>query len=322
MNDNNLLDRSSTYIKKKASSIQNRIGKYPKVIILVLILVPIFFVILASSFTGDVINTKKSVAIDDGYTKSHIASTPILTSTSKLMTKSMVNTKVDKIIFGIQNIIEEYNSVDTELSLDNPNLMMWISNKNWFINVDEYSRSIYSQYSSMDLENLIAKYMKDQGFTLNTINSSSNFTDDKFLDYIQGYEDNDTICTDIIYARKNRSKSQNIFDVAGGQRIACSSKVDFEIASTLQTPFLIALNDHDARLSDLTIRNNVATAAVNWSRTGAQGRFYKYNGVWNKIEVTQAMQNCSTYKSEKIPPEYWPRCYEEGKEIEQGSAWN
>ena len=215
------------------------------------------------------------------------------------------------------------------------NSLWWVSRNGWNILVEGATTTILripestvpttiepaKTSLSKKFQELSAVIMKKNNLSLNALNSSSSETDRKYYDYIQAYDGSNIYCT--ILTNPDRFGD----DSTGGKmviemRVNCVDDKKYQAAYDQQVPFLKGLNDKNAIVSHIEVKNNVASLALNNRRTGATAFMYKSGNDWKKIIVAQAVPECTELVKNNIPKEFWVECYDKDNNIQsKGSAW-
>lgn len=215
------------------------------------------------------------------------------------------------------------------------NSLWWVSKDGWNIIVDKAASTILRipdstvptniepvQTSiSKKFQALSTGIMKKNNLSLNALNSSTSETDKKYYDYIQAYEGPNIYCA--ILTNPDRFGD----DSTGGKsviemKVNCADDKTYQVAYNQQIPFLKGLNDKNAIVSHLEVKNNVASLALNDRRTGATAFMYKSGNEWKKIIIAQAVPLCDELVKNNVPKEFWVECYDKDNNIQpKGSAW-
>ncbi|HEX6977508.1 MAG TPA: hypothetical protein VF185_04140 [Patescibacteria group bacterium] len=196
--------------------------------------------------------------------------------------------------------------------------MLWVSNDNWSIFVKN-NESIglvkpeaYQELSDVNsqtsqLVSKIANFLKSQGFSPNERNFSKDSNDNKFVDYIQGYQKGEDICLITVNPDKSYHADKNNEMVADPNiEISCSNS--FEADYNEQIPFLVAMNKRNEAINIQKNNGMAASASVRSRRGGAYALFSKKNGFWEMIYYGQDAPSCSILQKYSFPTEIHEGC--------------
>jgi hypothetical protein len=186
---------------------------------------------------------------------------------------------------------------------------------------DNTYKSVLSKPGMQSFFDLAVTEMTSQGFQKNTKNSSFSLTDTKYVDYVQAYEKSKTKCT--VSVDPGTSGLGGSTDSALYFSISVGCTDDFDTSYAEQVPFLKALNERESVLSRIMVKDNFATMALNFRRTGAAVFMYKSGGEWRKAAIGQSVPLCDELTKANVPQEFWVDCYEAGGNLRKGNpGWN
>lgn len=149
----------------------------------------------------------------------------------------------------------------------------------------------------------------DNGYTKNVLNSSKSLTDDRFYDYIQAYQKDNTRCTIVGNADCSGTKSDSIMYQT--ITIMCTDQYDQNYQQ--QAQLLKDLNIKDTIIHVKTQVNDFVNLNVNYRRAGHFIIAQKQAGKWQQIFSGQDQINCELVKKYQIPQEIYEDCYSEAK---------
>lgn len=141
---------------------------------------------------------------------------------------------------------------------------------------------------------IIEKVLNDRGFVFNPENSSSNFSDRSFYDYIESYKKGDELCV-VRVDPDDRGFYQLSF--------SCGNSLDYGYKK--QIPFLKALELKNEKTT-VGIKNqkeNYYEVSVNAVRGGSVAVLKKENNTYRVLFIGQESPLCSLIEKENIPSE-------------------
>lgn len=219
-----------------------------------------------------------------------------------------------QIIENVKDLMEDKVHPDNVVTTDS-SFVWWISDDNYNImngnsfaveaqfRCENYPASRYTA-SLETFASLFSKFMHEQGFSKNTMNSSSSLLDTRYYDYVQAYEEGDFKCTltgdpDCSGSDENTMR-QTI-------RFSCTS--DFDENYKDQMPFL-----RDLRIKDAIV--NISKRVGNYVYLDAHARrsgwyiiaIQQKGGTWKKIMDGQDSPQCSVMEQYKVPKEIYGSC--------------
>lgn len=162
----------------------------------------------------------------------------------------------------------------------------------------------------------IEKIFKAYGFTKNISNSSADYKDDKFYDYVEAYEQNGVRCT------VTTNPDCYSYDTGEGSttlsyqsvEVACVKDADYQKAYNEQYPLLRDLGLKETFIHDIRYSGNgkFLIANINFRRTGAYIIAAKNEqGKWEEVHGGQDIPSCDIIFSKKIPSDITPLCWSE-----------
>lgn len=198
----------------------------------------------------------------------------------------------------------------------------------WWITPDEFNIFIQntpgtsisvSNQSANDFETVFQrvvdntdKILLEEGFIVNTRNSSENLKDDIFYDYVRGYENTKKglVCTLTLDGDTYRL-SESVAPTDGqGFTFSCSTRL--QRSYNEQVPLLRGLDrDHsglvvtqiDKMIGDFVV------VSLHGRRAGTQAVLKKENGAYHSIFYMQEPPSCEIVDKYNIPEEIYEECY-------------
>lgn len=133
--------------------------------------------------------------------------------------------------------------------------------------------------------------LENRGFVLNKENSSKDFSDRSFYDYVQSYEKGDNLCV----VRVNPDNYQ--FDFSCGESLSEAYKE--------QLPFLeaLGLKDKNATIKIKNKKDDYYEVGIGYIRTGEIAVLKKENGNYRVLYKGQEAPSCELIDEENIPYE-------------------
>jgi len=149
---------------------------------------------------------------------------------------------------------------------------------------------------------LVKQVFTNRGFILNKNNSSDDFTDNRFYDYIQAYERGNELCVVLVNLDCTSYRSGN-YDKACHLVLSCGNSL--EEAQIEQIPLLNAL-DYKNRNNIAMIRNQLGDfyeVIVSGRRGGSTAIMKKEGENYRVLYISQEDPFCSLIEEENIPNE-------------------
>lgn len=228
----------------------------------------------------------------------------------------------------VQKVLSNFQSLnDPSLHfnpLQNDGTIWWIApdNTNLLLNespqfqgyITPFSISTSSPHAfSPRLQQFIKQVddmMVNQGFTLDTRNSSQDYSDKQFYDFVHGYQKNDTACVLRIdpdrYGYSSSPTDRTEFD------FGCSNQIQKYYAE--QAPMVKALIDHEDGVvisQVLKSSGDFVFVSVHARRTGYAAILQKVSDQYKLIFAGQEIPECSLMKKYNVPQELYGECYDD-----------
>jgi len=162
------------------------------------------------------------------------------------------------------------------------------------------------------LNSVIKKTFEQNGFSLNTLNSSKDEKDTSLYDYVLAYQKGETRCTmttlnDQMIDNYDHTKQDN--PAYFTYTISCSDQ--FQKAYAQQSPMINDLGTN-AKNAIVTVKKqvgNYANVDIHFRRTGMFAIIKLENGHWKLIFRGQNYPNCKLMTDNSVPQEVYDQCY-------------
>ena len=232
--------------------------------------------------------------------------------TKELKTPIFTNDEPDTVI---NSILQSLNGYSLPIKFLNPvkSSQWWISDDGWSI-IDPNAVSITSLISTFksdynhsspanplnplakELNDLISKILLDNGFTLNTLNTSKSEAHNDFYDYVVAFQKGETRCilkTDGDY---------------GKYSVACSDRL--REAHEEQIPYLKVLDNRNLTVSVGEKIGDFVQLNVHFRRTGFLAIMKDDGKEIKLIFKGQEPPSCDLMIENQVPKEVYGACYD------------
>lgn len=235
-------------------------------------------------------------------------------------------------ISASEEFIEIYNKVsqNSKYFIRQPQILeddvWWITPDGWSILVttnESFVAKVLPTGSSPNkieftkLNSIVKQAMQTNGFSFNSLNSSSSESDGKYYDYVQAYEKGEIKCLATSSPDVGHGSDETKF--YSSFTFSCFKDADLQSAYAKQSPFLKGLNAKEAVVSNIRINGNRATMSINWRRTGASVWMYRVGNEWKKVIIAQAIPMCAELEKNNVPKEFWITCFDSNNKEVPGS---
>lgn len=239
---------------------------------------------------------------------------PVQTSAPTEKPLTTISPSANPIFQSVKEFIEDKTQPDNIL-VSEKSYVWWLSSDGYNI-INNNTYGIESQFSCTDykasrfdsslktLAPIFPNFIKQNGFSENSLNTSKSLTDDKFYDYVQAYEKNGLKC--VLTASPDCS---GIGDGSMWQTISFSCTSDFDKNYAIQAPILKDLGIKDAIVSISKQVGNFAEIQVHYRRTGHYVIAVQEGGVWKELYSGQDIPSCSMMTQYNVPKEIYENCF-------------
>lgn len=224
---------------------------------------------------------------------------------------------IDSVISQVTEKIKEHSSKEMELKQVSDYSLWWVDDEGYSI-INDSSRGIELQIQGCDSENPrdfsrdiqsliddITEILSSNGFVINKNNTSDDFSDEKFYDYVVAFEKAETRAV-IVLSPDCWSTGSEPFH----QSFYFAYTDQFVENQTEQLPYLKDLDLRDGEVIHIEkLVDDFALIDVNYRRSGHFIIAKRIENKWQEIFGGQDVPNCALLRKWDVPADFI-ECYE------------